>query len=434
MKIIVILNHHLIRLKMKLIKTNKKGEAAEKSQRELTGLILSLLIVVVVVAMIFKLIALFSPKEDAFAKALFLRIVDDIKYIEPNSSMIEFLDGKTKNTFKDEKGSWGIVVFPKDYVSNKALSCKSKSSRQNFDGFEYNTLTRNENVAINCEKGKVCTCLFFATKEAKEIIFVKCNSIPKKLDLDKESCFLLKDLESDSYARIFYLNSDEDTFKIDMLKRAKIPSRSEKDALSIFEDIANRFGEEFKKLESEGKTNVLDKKFFNLSQLKDLGGYGIAIYSVPYIYDPESSFGAYMYDPDPKIYLSLVKKPDNLEECFSSNAAFLDESNENILLISSQFEDAPFIYIKDDENCRMSISKIRLFKDKKFVVFAEEYNPLNCTSEHGFLKDERVTPNSGYAGFQKSFELILLFEDTFNECSGFILTNEKNLGNLVIAR
>ena len=399
---------------MRLIKTNKKGEAADKSQRELMGLILSLLVVVVVVALIFKLLALFSPQEDATAKALFLRIVDDIKYLEPNSSVTEFLGGQTKDNFKGQEGSWGLVVFPKQYLSGGPLSCNYIY----YDSINTVDLSSREDVVVNCENGKVCACLFFAT-EKNEIIFAKCNSISKKLDLDKESCFLLKGPESDRYATKFYLNSGDDKFMIDVSKaRITIPSSSEEDALAIFDDIAKRFEKQFENLKSGGTTAVLDKKFFNLSQLKALGDYGIAIYSEP-IRDKDS----------PKIYLSLVKKPDNLDECFSSNGKL---GKEDILEISSEMGDELFIYNKkDDENCRMYISETEVFKGKNFVVFADKYNPLNCNIYDGFLKYNNPSSNDYSPQFEKQLELILLFNDTLQPWEKF---NLKPLGsNYVVA-
>jgi len=397
---------------MKLIKTNKKGEAAEKSQRELTGLILSLLIVIVVVALIFKLIVMFSPKEDPTARAFYNRLIESTESLEPNSSTVVFLIGATEKKIKDEDGWWGVAVFPEHFSSSDGLDCMYLDS--NYDN-EQTRLTRNEDVSFSGDAFKKYACLFFANENYK-ITFAKCNPISTKLEVNDEACFLLRAKEPKTIKTMkVYLNSDEKRLTFGLSSNLAQVGLT-RDVIDLFDEIWS--GLEIGRLNYGSSSLELNKQSLKLKELSELGDYGIAIYSKPRV-----------NEDSPKIYFSLVKKPDNLEECFNSN-----QDNQ---LGCSYDRDFIFNY-SDTKNCQLQIVKIKILEGKNFVVFAKEYNPLSCTSQDGFLKDERVDfNNQGYDNFEKSFELILLFEDTFNECSGFVLTNEKNgknLGDFVIAR
>ncbi|MDN5328152.1 MAG: hypothetical protein PWP03_790 [Candidatus Woesearchaeota archaeon] len=180
-------------------KKHKKGEAAEKSQMELVGLILSLIIIVVVIIIIFKFIRIFSPHEDPYAKAFYQRFVQSLKYLEPNSSTVVVLTGKTDEKFSGEDGNWGVVVIPKnyDYDNPETINCnytKIVSGAligENEGNIKVEGVTRSEKVSFSCDESKMCACLVFINKD-KNIIYAKCDSIQTRLNAGDLACYILK--------------------------------------------------------------------------------------------------------------------------------------------------------------------------------------------------------------------------------------------------
>ncbi|MDK2849811.1 MAG: hypothetical protein PWR32_478 [Candidatus Woesearchaeota archaeon] len=182
-------------------KKHKKGEAAEKSQMELVGLILSLIIIVVVIIIIFKFIRIFSPHEDPYAKAFYQRFVQSLKYLEPNSSTVVVLTGETDEYFKGKDGNWGVIVIPRNYDYNnpQPINCsyrkvlsgdlKLVSLDEGIQSIE--GVTRSEKVSFSCDESKMCACLVFINKD-KNIIYAKCDSIQTRLNAGDLACYILK--------------------------------------------------------------------------------------------------------------------------------------------------------------------------------------------------------------------------------------------------